>query len=270
MAFKIIFISFAALAVLFFTTLLVCFLKVFYSPKRKPLGENEYAIPEGEIYEAFRNDIIGWTNEARTLPHENVEITSHDGLTLRGKYYEYKKGAPIEILFHGYRGTGERDMCAGISRCFAVGRSALVVDQRASGFSDGSVISFGINERLDCLRWVDFAVKKFGEDCLIILTGISMGAATVMMASSEPLPKNVVCILADCGFSSPEAVIRKVMKDIVGNTLSKICYLLGFRGSYHRMSGTVLLEKFYNDTIVESIESKAMWEQMCFGKDRIK
>ena len=32
-------------------TSLICFFKVFYSPKRVPLGENEYEIPEGDIYE---------------------------------------------------------------------------------------------------------------------------------------------------------------------------------------------------------------------------
>lgn len=199
---------------LFLALMLVCFFKVFYSGKRKVLGEDEYEIPEGAAYEAIKDKIIGWTKDIRTLPHENVEITSHDGLTLRGRYYEFKEGAPIEILFHGYRGTAERDMCAGVGRCFAVGRSALIVDQRAAGTSDGHVISFGINERLDCIRWAEYVAKRFGEDTDIILTGISMGAATVMMASAERLPKNVVCILADCGYSSPKEIIKKVVKDM--------------------------------------------------------
>jgi hypothetical protein len=60
------------------------------------------------------------------------------------------------------------------------------------------------------------------------------------------------------------------MTDIVGKPLATIFYLLGFRGSYHRMSGTVVLEKFIKDEIVEKIEAPAMWEQMCFKPDRIK
>jgi fermentation-respiration switch protein FrsA (DUF1100 family) len=195
-------------------TLLICFFKVFYSPKRKPPRADEYIIPEGEIYEVFRDEIVGWMKEVRTLPHEDVEITSHDGLTLRGKYYEYKKGAPIEILFHGYRGSAERDMCAGISRSFAVGRNALLVDQRAAGYSDGHVISFGINERLDCIRWAEFVHERYNGNVEIILTGISMGAATVMMASAERLPKSVVCILADCGYTAPDEIIKKVIADM--------------------------------------------------------
>ena len=60
------------------------------------------------------------------------------------------------------------------------------------------------------------------------------------------------------------------MSDIVGKPLSILFYLLGFRGSYHRMGGIVTLEKIENGTVVETIESKAMWEQMCFKPDRIK
>ena len=67
-----------------------------------------------------------------------------------------------------------------------------------------------------------------------------------------------------------EEVERQVMPDIVGQPLATICYLLGFRGSYHRMGGTAILEKFEGDKIVECIEAPAMWEQMCFKPDRIK
>ena len=63
---------------------------------------------------------------------------------------------------------------------------------------------------------------------------------------------------------------RQVMTDIVGRPLAIMFYLLGFRGSYHRMGGTAILEKIDGDEIVERIEAPAMWEQMCFKPDRIK
>ena len=67
-----------------------------------------------------------------------------------------------------------------------------------------------------------------------------------------------------------EDVERHRMRDIVGKPLAVICYLLGFRGSYHRMGGTVMIEKIEDGKVVEKVESKAMWEQMCFKPDRIK
>lgn len=207
-------IAVAALIFLVLLTSFVCFRLTFYSPKRKPPKDDEIKIPEGEIYEEYRDVIENWIRSIRAMPHEQVSIKSYDGLTLRGKYYEYASGAVTEILFHGYRGNAERDLCGGVERCFALGRNALIVDQRASGESDGHVITFGIKECRDCLSWVDFAIEKFGKDVKIILTGISMGAATVLMASGEELPSNVVCTLADCGYSSSREIIQKVIKQM--------------------------------------------------------
>jgi pimeloyl-ACP methyl ester carboxylesterase len=95
-----------------------------------------------------------------------------------------------------------------------LGRSALIVDQRAAGRSGGNVITFGVKEHKDCLRWIDFMVEHFGEDVKIVLCGISMGAATVLLAAGEPLPKQVVGVLADCGYSSAKKIIYKVIRQM--------------------------------------------------------
>lgn len=207
-------IALCGVTLLVLLTSLICFLKVFYSPKRRPLGPDEYEIPDGGIYELYRDVMVNWTKEVRAMPHEDMEIRSFDGLTLRGKYYEHKAGAPIEIMFHGYKGNAERDLCGAVERAFSVGRNALIVDHRAAGNSDGHVITFGVNERRDCLLWIDHVIKRFGNDVKIVITGISMGAATVMMASGEELPKNVISVLADCGYTSPKEIICKVVKEM--------------------------------------------------------
>jgi len=192
----------------------ICYKKVFYSPARKVLQDDEYEIPDGDIYEVFRDEMVEWTKMTRSYPHEELEIRSFDGLVLRGRYYEYKKGAITELLFHGYQGNAERDLSGGVDRCFALGRNALIIDHRASGRSYGNVISFGINEKRDCLSWIEFAISHFGNDVKLIITGISMGAATVMMAAGEKLPQNVVCVLADCGYSSAREIIKKVIAEM--------------------------------------------------------
>ena len=201
----------AGLALLFLLLTFLCFLITFFSPNIQWKHGPEYPLPPGKIYVPFHDLMLKWMKEMRTLPHEDVTVTSFDGLKLQGKYYEYAPDAPIELMFHGYRGTAERDLCVGVQRCFALGRNALVVDQRGAGRSEGHVITFGIKERQDCLTWVNFMVDKFGPDVKIILTGISMGAATVMMAAGMELPSNVVGILADCGYTSPKEIICKVI-----------------------------------------------------------
>ncbi len=67
-----------------------------------------------------------------------------------------------------------------------------------------------------------------------------------------------------------EEVDRKIMKDIVGQAAARLFYALGFRGSYHRMGGTCTVEKIENGQVVETHTGPAMWEQMCFGPDRVK
>lgn len=204
----------AAIALLVLLVAFFCFMKIFYAPKRRPSAPNEYPTPDGAIYDPYRPQMVEWIRQFRALPHTDVSIRSLDGLTLRGKYFEHKKGAPIEILFHGYRGTGERDLCGAVYRCFTLGRNALIVDHRAHGTSDGHVITFGIRESRDCLLWIEFAITRIDPDAKIIITGISMGAATVLTAAGEELPPNVVGVLSDCGFTSAEAIIKKVMRDM--------------------------------------------------------
>lgn len=214
---KLFYIVLIILAVLVLLALLLtyfCFYLTFYVPRRKKKDTEEYSLPPGKIYEPYRDKMISWMKEVRSMSCEDVSIQSFDGLTLRGKYYETCPGAPIELMFPGYRGDAERDLCSGVQRCFALGRNALIVDQRAGGASDGHIITFGIKEHRDCLSWIDFVIEHYGKDVKIILTGISMGAATVIMAAGKPLPKNIIGVLADCGYTSPKNIIKKVIHQI--------------------------------------------------------
>ena len=162
-------------------TAAICYFKIFYSPRRKPRADDDYELPPGKAYEPFYPQMIEWTKRCRATPHRNVEITTFDGLTLRGRYYELSPEAPIEIMMHGYRGNLERDLSGGIFRALNIGHSVLVYDHRGSGKSDGNMLTFGINESRDCRRWIDFVLREINPDAKIILSGVSMGAATAMI-----------------------------------------------------------------------------------------
>ncbi|MBE6566113.1 MAG: alpha/beta hydrolase [Ruminococcaceae bacterium] len=192
-------------------TSLVCFFKIFYSPRKK---WPEYPVPAGEIYQPHHEQMIKWIKEARELPHTEVRIKSHDGLTLVGTYYEFQKGAPIDVLFHGYHGCAEQDLSGGVYRCQRLGHNVLIVDHRGAGKSEGHVVTFGINESRDALAWVQYVVENIDPNAKILLGGISMGAATVMMASAMELPKNVVGTVADCGYTSAKEIIKKVIREM--------------------------------------------------------
>ena len=173
-----------------------------------------YAIsPKGE-YQARREEMLAMIGELAQRPFERVYLTSHDGLRLTARYYHTADGAPLDIAFHGYRGHALRDFCGGSRISFGLNHNLLLVDQRASSASEGHVITFGIKEHRDCLSWINFMVEHFGQDVKIILTGISMGASTVLMAAGSPLPEQVKGVLADCGFSSAKDIICKVIRQL--------------------------------------------------------
>ncbi len=205
----------ALAAILALITAYVCFRLTFYSQRVKRSNDpDDIVIPDGDVYEAFRPEIENWTRQMRALPQQDVEITSFDGLKLRGKYYEQEPGAPIEILMHGYKGDCERDLSGGIFRCFALGRNALLVDHRASGRSEGKVISFGINESRDCVAWVNYVIGNINPNAKIFIGGVSMGASTTQLACARGLPENVVGLLSDCGYSSAKRIIKKVISEM--------------------------------------------------------
>ena len=205
------YILWAALVLVLLTSF-ICFLKIFYTSRREKWPE--YPIPEGEIYEPHHEQMIEWIKYARALPHKEVSIRSFDGLTLRGTYFEFEKGLPIDILFHGYHGCAEQDLSGGVYRCQRLGHNVLIVDHRASGKSEGHVITFGINESRDAVAWIRYVLENIDPNAQILLGGISMGAATVMMASAMDIPENVKGTVADCGYTSAKDIIKKVIRDM--------------------------------------------------------
>ena len=209
MIFVVIAVVMTALAVL---TAYICFRMAFYVPDKSRPDPEEIQVPDGSIYVPYHEQMRQWTREVRAMEQEHWYITSFDGLRLHARYFEYAPDAAVEIMFHGYRGTAERDLSGGVQRCFSLGRSVLLVDQRGAGESEGRVISFGINESRDCRGWVDELIGRKGKDVKIILTGISMGAATVMIAAGRELPPQVVGVIADCGFSSAREIMWEVMR----------------------------------------------------------
>lgn len=180
----------------------------FLAPERK-LGDAP-AMPSGEQYLEYKEIIDGCIKSMIERPYEGVTIISFDGLKLFARYYHVADGAPLQIQFHGYKSSAFVDFCGGSNLALKLGYNILVVDQRAHGKSEGATITFGVYERKDCLSWINYALERFGYNTKIVLAGISMGAATVLMATDQNLPGNVKGIMADCPYSSPKAIIKKV------------------------------------------------------------
>ena len=147
-----------------------------------------------------------------SMQPERVEIASRDGLRLRGYFLPAEGAEATVILMHGYRSRELFDFSCVYRHWHERGFNILVPWQRAHGLSEGKLICFGVKERFDCLRWAEYIVERLGPDCKIILEGMSMGAATVLMAAGLELPGNVRGIIADCGFTSPYEIMEHTMR----------------------------------------------------------
>ena len=182
----------------------------YVSPRQKDGG---IPLPGGEQYAAVKHITSPLMAEMAALPFERIYIRSHDGLMLAGRYYHAADGAPVQIQVHGYRGGPIRDFCGGNKLARDMGHNTLVIEQRALGESGGRTITFGVMERLDCLAWAAYAAGRW-PDADILLSGVSMGATTVIMAAGLDLPGNVRGVIADCPFASPEKIIARVCRDM--------------------------------------------------------
>ena len=188
----------------------VAFRLAYYNKNDKDIT---FDVLTGVGYDQFHDEMIELIRGSNVIPYEQVSVKSFDGLTLKARLYVLDEKAPVHIQFHGYRGQAVRDFSGGVRLPMESGHNVLLVDQRAHGNSEGHIITFGVKERKDVLTWVNFVVNRFGKDTKIALEGISMGAATVLMASNLDMP-NVKAIFADCPYSSPKEITLKVSKEM--------------------------------------------------------
>lgn len=141
-----------------------------------------------------------WFNNQKPEIHS---IRSDAGNNLKG--YLYKPENPSKVFVfgsHGYRSNrGEFRLMT--KYYHDKGYNVFLVEHQAAGRSEGKYIGFGYHEYKDCLKWLDYLIKTYGDDIEIILHGVSMGSATVMLMSGYAfLPKNVKFTVADCGYTS--------------------------------------------------------------------
>lgn len=211
-------IALICIAVLAAAVLAVCcwiYSVAFRSPHKH---QNDlYYLPSGFSTGTDAETFNGWVRSMDEVPYESVSIKSRDGLILKGRYYHTADNAPVAVCIHGYRSNPMKDFCGGGKILPRMGYNVLLINHRAHCESQGNTITFGIKERYDCIDWVKYINSRFGAQTPVVLYGISMGASTaLLMAGLDELPENVKCVIADCPYSSPKAIIRKVAGEDMG------------------------------------------------------
>lgn len=152
-----------------------------------------------------------WLKEHKA---QDLYMNSRDGLKLHAYWIPAENPKGTIILAHGYRSTLLVDFSRAFDSYHKKGLNILVPQQRAHGESEGKYITFGVKESDDFKLWIEYHNEHFGPH-QVILSGMSMGASTVLYLADQKLPENVKGIIADCGFTSPKAIISKVFQSVI-------------------------------------------------------
>ncbi len=144
---------------------------------------------------------------------KQLYILTRDKIRLNGWYLPAKGVSRGRvILMHDYR-TPAGVSFAGVLRAYHErGFDVLLCDQRAHGESLGKYICFGARERFDCKLWVECLNKLYGDDKPTFLHGVGMGGTAVLMTAGLKLPYNVTAVIAEGAYTSPFAMVKKLLK----------------------------------------------------------
>lgn len=141
-------------------------------------------------------------------------ITNPQGVRLHALY----AAAPVPtdrtaVIVHGYTDCAQLMLMIGYLYHHDLGFNILLPDLQYHGASGGEAIRMGWHDRHDLLLWMEVADTLFGGDTQMVVHGISMGAATVMMASGEEQKPYVKCFVEDCGYTDVREQFAKELRE---------------------------------------------------------
>ena len=168
---------------------------LFHRMLKRPDIEKAYKMvnPDDSWYDTITK-VHNSLAEIRKLPHEDWQITSHDGLVMKGIFYPGSSDKTM-IWVHGYTSHAERESAFPGLFYHTLGFNVLIPYLRAHGPSEGKYISFGPMEQKDVIGWVEKVNERL-PDGKILIHGLSMGGGIVLDLACHEM-KNVKCLIAD-------------------------------------------------------------------------
>lgn len=145
---------------------------------------------------------------------EDTCISLMDGNRLHAYIFEQpEKTDNWAFVVHGYTSCPRSQADQAMYFYRNMGYNVIMPCMRSYDKDEHTYCTMGDKDRYIVTEWVNYIVAKH-PDCRIVLMGASMGSATVMLATGEPLPKNVKCAVADCGYSSVWDELKTNIADV--------------------------------------------------------
>lgn len=179
---------------------------------------------------AFLQAVEQAAQKLRQVDCEEIHITAQDGISLTGHWRPCADAKRTIIAVHGWRSSWADDFALISNFWYENSCNVLYIEQRGQNSSGGDYMGFGMLERYDCLDWARWVNEQCGTGLPLYLVGVSMGAASVLMASGLSLPPNVCGIIADCGYTSAHEIWKHIVKnnlhlsyDLLHSTADTLC-----------------------------------------------
>lgn len=184
---------------------------------KRPDIEKAYAMvkPSDSWYDTITK-VHNSLAEIQELPHEVLELVSHDNIMLKGIYYPGEKNSHVTVIcVHGYTSHAEREWAFPGLFYLSLGYNVLIPYQRAHGLSGGNHITLGALEHVDMLGWVN-KVNEMNPEDRIIIHGLSMGGGIALDLTDKEM-KNVKAIISD----APSESIKGFFEGIASHVFKK-------------------------------------------------
>jgi fermentation-respiration switch protein FrsA (DUF1100 family) len=131
--------------------------------------------------------------------YRDVEFQTADGIKISGWLLASRSRRATIIYSHGLF-RSRRELLPRAVDLWKLGYGALLYDSRNHGTSGPGRVSLGYHERLDAQAAIRFLRDEERSQDRIVLFGISMGAATAMLAAAESA--EVAAVVSDSSFLS--------------------------------------------------------------------
>lgn len=154
------------------------------------------------------NDSSEWIlQNSEKIQIDNSEGKSLTALEIKNEHVSHS----YIIICHQYGGS-PYSMEEYAKHFYELGFNIFLPYMRGHGGSAYNNISFGWEDRLDVVDWIESIVKK-DENARIALFGVSLGANAVTLSASEDLPENVRLVIADSCYTSIEELFKEYVKN---------------------------------------------------------
>ena len=175
----------------------IVFYRVIFT-RRKDMSMTEPTFRD-EGYAPYEEPMKAAYAFVRQQPCRPLSMKAGDGAELHGVFYD-AGSANTAVLLHGYNASPAPIFGLQAKYLYQSGFNVAFLYQRGHGES-GGVSTLGCKESQDLLDWIPRLLAET-DTKQILLYGLSMGCATVALASDRLDPGVVKGMVLDCGFTS--------------------------------------------------------------------